>query len=52
MTFNKYEADNGDVALRIPEVPMPRSPIPASVEVQTPDVGPERGSAVTGGGWR
>jgi hypothetical protein len=29
-----------------------RSPNPASVEAQTPDVGPERGSAVTGGGRR
>src|SRR6266571_1110289 len=27
-------------------------PNPASVEAQTPDVGPERGSAVTGGGRR
>ena len=32
----------------------PRSPNPASVEAQTPDAGPGRGSAVTGGGrrWR
>jgi len=29
-----------------------RSTNPASVEAQTPDVGPERGSAVTGGGRR
>jgi hypothetical protein len=29
-----------------------RSPSPASVEAQTPDVGPERGSAVMGGGRR
>jgi hypothetical protein len=29
-----------------------RSPNPASVEAQTPDVGPERGSAVMGGGRR
>ena len=28
------------------------SPNPASVEAQTPDVGPERGSAVMGGGRR
>jgi len=29
-----------------------RSPNPASVEAQTPDVGSERGSAVMGGGRR
>jgi len=29
-----------------------RTPNPASIEAQTPDVGPERGSAVTGGGRR
>jgi hypothetical protein len=29
-----------------------RSPNPASVEAQAPDAGPERGSAVTGGGRR
>ena len=28
------------------------TPNPASVEAQTPDVGPERGSAVMGGGRR
>src|SRR5215472_8197589 len=29
-----------------------RSPNPASVEAQSPDVGPERGAAVVGGGRR
>jgi len=29
-----------------------KSPNPASVEAQAPDVGPERGSAVMGGGRR
>src|SRR5215472_2173080 len=31
---------------------MPRTPNPAWVEAQPPDVGPERGSAVMGGGRR
>ena len=38
--------DDGSIPLQS------RSPNPASVEAQTPDVGPERGSAVTGGGRR